>query len=41
MENYYSLYELTELFETKFYEKVNHISYYKNLVMKFLGANIS
>ena len=27
--NYYSLNELTELFKTKFYEKVNHISYYE------------
>ena len=40
-ENYYSLKELTELFETKFYEKVNHISYYKNWVMNFFGVNIS
>lgn len=30
-EDYYSLKELKELFETKFYEKVNHISYYKKL----------
>ena len=39
--NYYSLNELTELFETKFYEKVNHISYYENWVLKFFGVNIS
>ena len=36
-----SLKELKELFETKFYEKVDNISYYKNWVMKFFGVNIS
>lgn len=40
-ENYYSLGELTELFETKFYEKVDQISYYKNWLIKFFGVNIS
>lgn len=40
-EDYYSLNELTELFEKKFYEKVDYISYYKNWVMKFFGVNIS
>lgn len=40
-DNYYSLKELTELFETKFYEKVDNISYYENWVMKFFGVNIS
>lgn len=40
-ENYFSLNELTELFERKFYEKVDQISYYKNWVMKFFGVNIS
>lgn len=39
--DYYSLNELTELFEKKFYEKVDYISYYKNWVMKFFGVNIS
>ena len=36
-----SLKELKELFETKFYEKADHISYYKNWLMKFFGVNIS
>ena len=37
-EDYYSLKELKELFETKFYEKVDYISYYKNWLMKFFGG---
>ena len=40
-ENYYSLNELIELFETKFYEKVDNTSYYDNWVMQFFGVNIS
>ena len=40
-ENYYSLNELIELFETKFYEKVDNTSYYDNWMMQFFGANIS
>ncbi len=39
--NYTSLDELTELFESKFYEKVDNISYFKNWAMKFFGVNIS
>lgn len=35
--NYYSLNELTELFKSKFYEKVDQISYYENWVLKFFG----
>ena len=38
--HYSSLYELTDLFKTKFYEKVDNISYYENWVMKFFGVNI-
>lgn len=39
--NYKSLDELIELFELKFYEKVDNISYFENWVMKFFGVNIS
>lgn len=39
--NYKSLDELIELFETKFYEKVDNISYFENWAMKFIGVNIS
>lgn len=39
--NYKSLAELIELFELKFYEKVDNISYFENWVMKFFGVNIS
>ena len=38
--NHKSLDELIELFATKFYEKVDNISYFENWVMKFFGANI-
>ncbi len=34
--NYNTLNELTDLFEKKFYEKVDSISYYKNWMDKFL-----
>ena len=36
-----SLDELITLFETKFYEKVDNISYFENWVMKFFEVNIS
>ena len=39
--DYNSLDELTELFESKFYEKVDNLSYFENWVMKFFGVNIS
>ena len=39
--NHKSLDELIELFETKFYEKVDNSSYFENWVMKFFGVNIS
>ena len=36
-----SLDELIKLFESKFYEKIDKISYFENWVMKFFGVNIS
>ena len=39
--NYNSLDELTELFESKFYEKVDNISYFEKWVMNFFGVNVS
>ena len=37
---YSTLDNLIELFETKFYEKVDSSSYFENWVMKFFGINI-
>lgn len=39
--NHKSLDELIELFELKFYEKVDKISYFENWVMKYFEVNIS
>lgn len=39
--NHKTLDELINLFELKFYEKIDNVSYVENWVMKFFGVNIS
>ena len=39
--NHKTLDELINLFELKFYEKVDNVSYFENWVMKFFEVNIS